>query len=175
MTYLIVSPQFNSPRLAGRDNRVVPSPNSSDDVLPFFVFVLSEVDRLYEALLGDVEDAHRPVPQREEQLTLRVPVPGKAGDLVILAQLSACRDGGGARVKVFDDVGLGIDVDALEDAGLRPHEDVEVDRGRRHCDVIRFKMNYDFKLSQIVVIFALKIPCHVTKTSKQCRIKRAKF
>ena len=36
-------------------------------------------------------------------------------------------------MKVFGDVGLGVDVDALEDAGLRPHKHVEVDGGRRHA------------------------------------------
>lgn len=105
--------------------------------------MLSKVGRLYEALLGDVEDAHRPVLQGEEQLAPGGPVPGEAGDLVLLAQLPARRDGGGARVKVFGDVGLGIDVDALEDAGLRPNEHVEVDGGRRHGDERRF-MNYEF-------------------------------
>ena len=132
-TYPTVSPQFDGPRLAGGDERVVQPPDSPDEVLSRFVLVLSEVDRLHEPLLRDVEHAHRAVPQREERLAPGGAVPREAGDLVLPAQLPARRDGGGAGVKVFGDVGLGVDVDALEDAGLRPHEHVEVNGGRSHA------------------------------------------
>ena len=59
-----------------------------------------------------------PVPEAHDDV---LAVPGHGGDLLLLVQLLVLEG-----VEVLDDVGLGVEVEALEEAGLGAHEGVQV-------------------------------------------------